>query len=111
MYKTYLVIVTCLKQMLMNMQNISIIFLLKTLNKHFPIKSQLVTAKRLNSPWLTTDIIRCIDKKHAWYKMHKIGQVSLCSYKNYCYALRKLLRMAEEDYQVYMYVTITRQRQ
>ena len=31
-------------------------FLLKALNKHFPIKSKLVTAKRLISPWLTTDI-------------------------------------------------------
>ena len=76
-------------------------FLRKALNKHFPIKSKLVTVKRLNSPWHTTDIIRCIDKKYAWYKMHKIGQISLYSYKKYCYALRELLRMAEEDYQVY----------
>ena len=32
--------------------------------------------------------------------MHKIGQISLCSYKNYCYALRELLGMSEEDHQV-----------
>ena len=32
--------------------------------------------------------------------MHKIGQISLGSYKKYCYALRELLRMAEEDYLV-----------
>ena len=75
-------------------------FSLKAQYVHFPIKSKLVTAKRLNSPWLTTDIIRCIDKKHAWYKMYKIGQLTLCSYKKYCYALRELLRMAEEYYQV-----------
>ena len=32
--------------------------------------------------------------------MYKEGRISSYLYKKYCYALRDLLRMAEEDYQV-----------
>ena len=63
------------------------------LNKYFPIKT-----KELNDKRMSNRIIKCIDKKHSWYKMVKRGIIVGDSYRKYCYALRELLRMAEEDY-------------
>ena len=76
-------------------------FMLAILNKYFPIKTKILKTKRLNSPWITPDIVRCIDKKHEWFRLFKTGRISHYSYKKYCNALRDLLRIAEEDYHVY----------
>ena len=73
-------------------------FLRNILNKYFPLKNKILANKRINSPWLTLDIIKCIDKKHEWFRMAKAGRISYVSYRKYCNALRDHLRMAEEYY-------------
>lgn len=73
-------------------------FLTELLNKYFPIKVKDLNPKKLKMPWISKSITKCIDKKHKWYNMLKRGQITMNSYKKYCYALRDLLRMAEEDY-------------
>ena len=75
-------------------------FLRNILNKYFPLKNKILMKKRINSPWLTRDIIKCFDKKHEWFRIAKADRISYVSYRKYCNALRDLLRMAEEDYHV-----------
>ena len=73
-------------------------FLHKLLNKYFPFKTKTFTEKRLKSPWLTPDIISCIDKKHDWFKLLKRKLITYECYKTYCKALRHLLNLAEFVY-------------
>ena len=73
-------------------------FLSKLQNKYFPIKTKTVTSKRLNAPWLTRAIVKCIQKKHRWWRLLKDKRITKESYKLYTAKLRKLLRDAEEDY-------------
>ena len=60
--------------------------------------TRVVSEKRVKTPWINKRILKCIDKKHDWYKLVKRGLICNNSYKKYCYALRELLRMAKEDY-------------
>ena len=75
-------------------------FLMRLSNKFFPIMTKQFSNKRLNSPWINDTILRCIRKKHVWYKLLSRNRITLTSYKNYCNALRNLLRIAEEEYYV-----------
>ena len=36
-------------------------FLQNLLDKYFPVRTKYISTKRLNSPWMTTEILRCID--------------------------------------------------
>ena len=73
-------------------------FLIKILNKYFPIKTKSISPKRIKAPWITTKIIKCIQKKHRWFRLMRSGRITNISYKQYAAELRKLLRMAEEKY-------------
>ena len=73
-------------------------FLKLILDKYFPIKLKTITQKRLRAPWITGDIMACIKKKHFWYKLAKLNKITFESYKSYCKILRKILRLAEENY-------------
>ena len=65
-------------------------FLLKLLDKYFPIK-KLFTEKWIKSLWITSDVLRCMRKKHLWHKLLKRNRVTAASYKLYCVTLRNLL--------------------
>ena len=78
--------------------NYLILFLEKLLNKYFPIRVKQLGSDKFSTPWINKRIVECINKKHRWYKMMKRGEISVDCYKKYCYALRDLLRMAEQDY-------------
>ena len=73
-------------------------FLIKLSNKYFPIKTKQISTKRINSPWVTDVILRCVKKKQVWFKLLKRNRITLFSYKKYCKALRNLLNLAEEEY-------------
>ena len=76
-------------------------FLTNLLNKYFPVKTKVYTQKRLRSPWITGDVMNCINKKHEWYRLMKENIISYDSYKRYSYLVRKILRLAEENYYVH----------
>ena len=44
------------------------------------------------------DIVRCIDKKHDWFRKLKLNLITRRSYNSYCRALRELLSVAEREY-------------
>ena len=72
--------------------------LFKIMNKYFPIRSKTISINRLKSPWITTDIRACIEKKHKWYRMFRRGDITNRSYGTYVKCLRKLLVLAHEKY-------------
>ena len=55
--------------------NYLVILLLIPLDKYFPLKSKTITQKRVDVLWITSEIMKCIDKKHRWFKLLK--QISL----------------------------------
>ena len=67
-------------------------------DKYFPIKFKNLSKKRAEAPWLTNDIIRCIDKKHRWFKLLKAKLITYECFKKYCNMLKKLLKSAESNY-------------
>ena len=73
-------------------------FIFKIQNKYFPICSKKVSDKRFKAPWISPDILRCINKKHLWYRLMKRKRITVNSYKMYCKALDKLLNIAEDEY-------------
>ena len=73
-------------------------FLKNLIEKYFPIKEKTFTQKRLRAPWLDSDIMRCIRKKHEWYRLLINGNITRDSYKKYCSLLRKILKFAQENY-------------
>ena len=62
------------------------------------LTSKRLTQKRLNAPWLSKDVMKCIRKKHIWYRLKNNNVISYESYKSYCKILRTVLRLAEENY-------------
>ena len=63
-------------------------FLKNMQNKYFPIKTKTLSQKRLRAPWLISDIMRCIRKKHEWHRLAKQELIRFESYKRYSSALR-----------------------
>ena len=73
-------------------------FLNRLQNKYFPVKTKILSHKRLKSPWITTDILKCIKKKCRWYRLMKSNIITYQSYKRLSKSLRSLLRFAEADF-------------
>ena len=84
------------------------IFFSKILKKYFPIKTKKVSCKRFNYPWITTTIVKCIRKKHRWYRMMKNGLITYDSYQRISKKLRKLLKMCEEEYYIKKLTSLNR---
>ena len=75
-------------------------FLSKLQNRYFPIKTKTISQKRIMSPWITPAVLRCIRKKHRWYRLQAQGIITLRCYKEYAADVRKLLREAEKAHYV-----------
>ena len=70
----------------------------RILYKYFPLKTRQLSNRRLESPWTTSAIVKCINKKHRWFRMANNNLITKDSYKNCCISLRNLLRLAKEEY-------------
>jgi hypothetical protein len=66
--------------------------------KYFPIKTKTITIKRSHAPWLTTKIIKCINKKHTLFKLLKRGLISYIVYNIFSSLLKYLLKLVERRY-------------
>ena len=67
-------------------------------NSSFPLKTKVITTKRLNSPWLSKALITSIKKKHLLYKRLKEGLYDRYSYNTYRNLLTNLIRSAKKLY-------------
>ena len=65
------------------------------IDRFFPLCKKTLSQKRARTPWITSRIKRCIDKKHLWFKLYMAKLITYSSYRNYCNKLRFLLRCAE----------------
>ena len=84
------------------------VFLKKILNKYFPVMTKCLSEKRLKSPWITSAIVKCIRKKFRWYRLMKQNLILRASYREYAAELRKLLRVAEQEYYVRRFNSLDR---
>ena len=66
--------------------------------RSFPIKSKLLSEKRLNQPWLTSRVMTCINKKHNLFKLFRRGLIAYEVFKTYSALLKCLLKIAERRY-------------
>ena len=73
-------------------------FLYRIMNKYFPKKTKLISKKYLVMPWVSNSVLKCIRKKHRWFRLQREGYITKDSYKLYVTKLRRLLRVAEEEY-------------
>ena len=73
-------------------------FLTKLQNKYFPLKQKIISQKRLNAPWITKNVRKCVRKKHRWFRMAKEGIITFESYKSFSKSLKKLLCLAKTEY-------------
>ena len=78
--------------------NITDLFLEKfniAYDKHFPILKKRIGVKRLNSPWITTGIIKSIRLKHLKLKQVRQGLLHKSECNLYCSILSKTLKKAK----------------
>ena len=65
---------------------------------YFPIREKIVSHRRYTQPWMTTDIVKLIRKKHKLFSVFKKGLITYESFSTYCKGLKVLLRLVENCY-------------
>ena len=66
--------------------------------KNFPIKTKLISTKRLSKPWLSGGILQSIKRKSHYFKLLKLGWMSQSEYNTYKNKLTTVIRYAKENY-------------
>ena len=72
---------------------------MKICRVNFPIKCQQVSKKRIETPWLTKTMIKCIRKKHKLYSMYKNGDIVYSTYRDFAVLLRKTINLSRNNYE------------
>ena len=67
-------------------------------NKYFPIRQKVISIKSIESPWVTSSIKKCIDKKHRLYRLFKLGVIDRGYFNHYKNKLQTLLRFSKRNY-------------
>ena len=74
-------------------------------NTCFPIKTKLITTKLLNSPWLSSALLKSIKNKHVLYRRLTRRAFMLAAlinfknfYNNYCNMLKNLIRTSKKKH-------------
>ena len=76
------------------------------LKKYFPFRTKSISCRRLEAPWITSGILKCIKRKHRWYRMAKSNLISVDSYKKCCKALKNLLKLAKSEYYLHKFTSL-----
>ena len=67
-------------------------------NSYFPVMKKTVSNKRFHSPWLTSDLVKFINKKHVLFSMLSANQITRETYSLYCKKLKQLLNIRENEF-------------
>ena len=81
-----------------NLTNFFVDWLNGILDQYFPIKTKLISLKRLKSPWISRELLELIDKKHDLFKQYKNGVIDKLAYTTYKNLLNYTLKFAKELY-------------
>ena len=73
------------------------------LNRYFPIKTKKISLKRLQSPWMTQELLHFIDKKHKLFTQLKNNVITKPTYNTYKNLLNHTLKLAKQNYFVTCY--------
>ena len=63
----------------------------------FPLKSKLISIKRLQKPWLTAGLLQSIKTKSLYFKLVKIGLIEETVNRAYKNKLNSLIRLAKRS--------------
>ena len=64
----------------------------------FPIKKKTCSFKRFQNPWLTDDVMKCIDRKHLMYKQVLKGNCDIVRYRRYRNFCAYIMARAKRTY-------------
>ena len=67
-------------------------------NKCCPIKYKVLSTKRLNRPWLTNELINCINRKHSLFRDYKNNLTTRNNYVSYKNNLCTILKDAKANF-------------
>lgn len=67
-------------------------------NSCCPIKTKYMSVKRINSPWLSVSLLRCISRKHWLYRQSLMDADYVDQYKRYRNVLTTTIRNAKKAY-------------
>jgi len=67
-------------------------------NECCPVRSKVMSVKRSLKPWISTALIRCINRKHSLFKKYKRNLISFERYNTYKNVLTSMIRRARERY-------------
>lgn len=73
-------------------------YLTEVLNKYFPVRTKQISCKRIKMPWLTTDVIQLINKKHRLFRALKQGYITQTYFKAYSRLLKLLIDRLKQNY-------------
>ena len=67
-------------------------------NKTCPIKTKTLSEKSASSPWLTDELLRCIERKYELYKLSRSDERYTSLFKKYRNILTTTIRIAKTNY-------------
>ena len=67
-------------------------------DKYFPMRAKQISQKRLNTPWISKDILKFINKKHKLFIAMKNGRISYVCFKAFSNVLRIMIDRAKVLY-------------
>ena len=70
-----------------------------TIDKHAPEQDKRINPKKIiRDPWITSGIMKSLNKQRQMFKAHIKGDVSTFNYKNYRNNLQKIIRFSKNKY-------------
>jgi len=74
--------------------------LYKIYNEYCPIRSKCVSLNRMQKPWISARLMRCVNRKHALFREYRMGLISFHSYNTFKNITTSLIRKAKSEYYV-----------
>ena len=68
--------------------------------KYFPNKVKYVTLRQLNTPWISSGILKSIKTKSQYFKLFKLGVINSEQNRRYRNCLNSLIRQAKRQYYI-----------
>ena len=66
--------------------------------KHFPTKIKYISYKRINNPWLSSQLKKLLNKKSSYFKLFKLGLISKIENNRMRNYVNSAVRKAKNDY-------------
>jgi len=63
-----------------------------------PLRSKTVSVDRMSKPWITRELINCVNRKHHLFRLYKRGEVAFAVYNSFKNVLTSLIRRAKSNY-------------